>query len=74
MNKKLAMAALIGLSGMSFHNMMNESREPTVPTEEELQWMVSLNSYRKTEWRRRFSRGLTVEQREYINEILKGKS
>lgn len=43
-------------------------REPTVPSDLEKQWMASLNSYRREQWKWRFARGLTSEERRYVAE------
>lgn len=42
-------------------------REPTEPTTTELEWIALLNPYRRNQWTQRFKRGLTPEERRYVN-------
>lgn len=70
------MATLLGID----HELMRDFRnnkvtkvtEPTVPSEDELNWMQGLNSHRRKDWQRRFANGLTKEQREYVDSQVKG--
>lgn len=69
-----AVLALGGMWGLDFGSVPpDERREPTVPTNAELEWMAGLNPHRRRDWQRRFKQGLTAEQRRYVDEQLQSE-
>ncbi len=68
----LAISALGGANS-SMVKFFEEPPVPTEPNEAELEWLGSLNSFRRDQWRRRFNAGLTREQRAYVDEQVRPK-
>lgn len=64
----LLLSTLAALGGLGSLGSGIEVREPTIPTEAELQWMNLLEPFRRKAWHSNFKHGLTAEQRRYVNE------
>jgi len=62
------LAALGGLGAIEALGSNGTVRVSTIPTEDELEWMNLLQPFRRKEWQARFKRGLTPDQRAYVNE------
>ena len=78
MKKGQLSVSMLALSAMALGGLpledheVAEEREPTLPTQIELEWMQTLNSYRQAQWERRFRLGLTAEQKLYVDEQVRG--
>ncbi len=70
LNNKMKLSMLATLAPvMAMIHISEDSlpRDSTIPTEAELKWIASLPPYRNRQWKRCFARGLTAEERRYVD-------